>query len=62
MSSFIYPFTLKDLSICDKLIEYHKNNTEYKNIYEDWKSNIQLFNEYHRYSDNEYMKLRLKNT
>jgi len=30
MSSFIYPFTLKDLSICDKLIEYHKNNTEYK--------------------------------
>ncbi len=46
----------------DIVKENMANNTEYKNIYEDWKSNIQLFNEYHRYSDNEYMKLRLKNT
>jgi TRAP-type mannitol/chloroaromatic compound transport system substrate-binding protein len=34
-------------------------NLEYKKIYNSWKENIELFNEYHRYSDNEYMKLRL---
>ena len=28
--SFIHQFTIKDLSICDKLIQYHKDNTEYK--------------------------------
>ena len=38
------------------------NNTDYNNIYEDWKSTIELFNEYHKYSDNEYMKLRLRNS
>ena len=38
------------------------NNTDYINIYEDWKRTIELFNEYHKYSDNEYMKLRLRNS
>ena len=38
------------------------NNTDYNNIYEDWKRTIELFNEYHKYSDNEYMKLRLRNS
>jgi|TARA_R110002020_G_scaffold59151_1_gene161568 hypothetical protein len=28
--SFIHQFTINDLSICDKLIDYHKNNIEYK--------------------------------
>ena len=28
----------------------------------DWKSTIKLFNEYHKYSDNEYLKYRLKYT
>ena len=32
----------------------------YKNIYKSWLANIELFNEYHKYSDNAYMKLRLK--
>jgi len=31
MENFIYTFQLQDSSICDDLIEYHKNNTELKN-------------------------------
>ena len=31
MESFIQETMLEDISICDKLIEYHKNNIEYKN-------------------------------
>ena len=38
------------------------DNEAYKDIYESWKENITLYNEYHKYSDNEYMKLRLKYT
>ena len=30
--SFIHQFTLKDLSLCDKIIEYHKNHKEYKKL------------------------------
>ena len=37
-----------------------KNDLVYKKIYDDWKSTIKLFNEYHKYSDNEYLKYRLK--
>ena len=39
-----------------------KNDLVYKKIYDDWKSTIKLFNEYHKYSDNEYLKYRLKYT
>ena len=46
----------------DIVKENSVNNIEYKNIYEDWKNTIELFNEYHKYSDNEYMKLRLRNS
>ncbi len=42
--------------------EYSGSDIDYKNIYEDWKMTIKLFNEYHKYSDNEYMKLRLNFT
>ena len=46
-----------------KIIEENvKNNSIYKKIYDDWKSSILVFNEYHKYSDNEYLKLRLRNT
>ena len=38
------------------------DNEAYRNIYESWKENIKLYNEYHKYSDNEYMKLRLNHT
>ena len=31
MESFIQETMLEDISICDKRIEYHKNNIEYKN-------------------------------
>ena len=37
-----------------------KDSQEYRNIYKSWLANIELFNEYHKYSDNAYMKLRLK--
>ena len=30
MEDFIYKFQIQDKSLCDRLIEYHKNNTEYK--------------------------------
>ena len=30
--SFIHQFTIKDLSLCDKIIEYHKNHKEYKKL------------------------------
>ena len=44
----------------DIVKENSKNSQEYKNIYKSWLANIELFNEYHNYSDNAYMKLRLK--
>ena len=31
METFIQETMLEDTSICDQLIEYHKNNMEYKN-------------------------------
>ena len=34
----------------------------YKKIYDNWKEAIKIFNEYHKYSDNEYLKLRLNIT
>ena len=40
--------------------ENSQDSQEYKNIYKSWQENIELFNEYHHYSDNAYMKLRLK--
>ena len=30
MTTFIYKYQMKDLSLCDRLIEYHKNSYEYK--------------------------------
>ena len=30
MENFIYETMLDDVTVCDKLIEYHKNNTEQK--------------------------------
>ena len=33
-----------------------------KKIFDDWKSTIKLFNDYHKYSDNEYLKYRLNYT
>ena len=45
----------------DIIEENGKDNIVYQKIYKDWKETIKLFNEYHQYSDNEYMKLRLKN-
>jgi len=30
MENFIYKFQIQDKSLCDRLIKYHKNNTEYK--------------------------------
>ena len=38
------------------------NDIVYKKIYADWKSSINLFSEYHKYSDNEYLKYRLSYT
>ena len=29
MENFIYETMLDDVTVCDKLIEYHKNNTEH---------------------------------
>lgn len=51
---------LFNLSI-DIIKENAKNDLVYNNIYNDWSSTIKLFNEYHKFSDNEYMKLRLEN-
>ena len=42
--------------------ENAKSNPIYKKIYEDWINTISIFNEYHKFSDNEYLKLRLNNT
>ena len=39
-----------------------KNSKIYKKIYDDWRQTIAIFNEYHRYSDNEYLKIRLNYT
>ena len=36
-----------------------KNSKIYKKIYDDWRQTIVIFNEYHSYSDNEYLKIRL---
>ena len=44
----------------DIVEENSKDSEEYKNIYKSWQENIEVFNEYHQYSDNAYMKLRLK--
>ena len=44
----------------DIIEENTKDSEDYKNIYKSWLENIELFNEYHQYSDNAYMKLRLK--
>ena len=44
----------------DIVKENSKDSQEYKNIYKNWLANIELFNEYHQYSDNAYMKLRLR--
>ena len=44
------------------ILENAKNNTTYQKIYDDWKETISLFNDFHKFSDNEYMKLRLKNS
>jgi len=44
----------------DIVEENTKDSEDYKNIYKSWLENIELFNEYHQYSDNAYMKLRLK--
>jgi hypothetical protein len=30
METFIYKFYLKNINLCEELIEYHKHNTEYK--------------------------------
>jgi len=32
MENFIHTFQIQDTSICDELIEYHKNNIEFKNF------------------------------
>lgn len=45
----------------DIVKENLKDNQEYEKIYQSWQENIELFNNYHLYSDNQYMKLRLKN-
>ncbi|MBF95735.1 MAG: Monocarboxylate 2-oxoacid-binding periplasmic protein [Alphaproteobacteria bacterium MarineAlpha9_Bin4] len=42
--------------------ENAENDLIYKKIYEDWRKNISIFNSYHKFSDNEYLKLRLKFT
>ncbi len=42
--------------------ENSKNNFIYKKIYDDWKETISLFNNYHKYSDTEYLKHRLSFT
>ena len=44
----------------DIVEENTKDSEVYKNIYKSWLENIELFNEYHQYSDNAHMKLRLK--
>ena len=44
----------------DIVEENTKDSEEYKNIYKSWLENIELFNEYHQYSDSAYMKLRLR--
>ena len=41
--------------------ENTKNSLIYKKIYDDWLNTLSIFNEYHKYSDNEYLKLRLNN-
>ena len=33
MENFIYETMLEDVTVCDGLIEYHKNNTEQINKY-----------------------------
>ena len=54
-------FTYKNYKVGKSLVEENtKDSEEYKNIYKSWLENIELFNEYHQYSDNAYMKLRLK--
>ncbi len=38
-----------------------KNDPIYNDIYKDWAQTINLFNEYHKFSDIKYMSLRLQN-
>ena len=40
MENFIYKFQIKDTSLCDRLIEYHKNDKEYKSTGEVGSANI----------------------
>ena len=42
METFIQETMLEDTSICDKLIEYHKNNIEYKNAGQTTGANTQI--------------------
>ena len=42
METFIQETMLEDISICDKLIEYHKNNIEYKNAGQTTGANTQI--------------------
>ena len=61
MESFIYKFYLKDISLCDELINYHKNNNEYKTpgttqygINKNIKESIDV--PFHNTSNNQYIK------
>ena len=42
METFIQETMLEDISICDKLIEYHKNNLEYKKAGKTTGNNIKI--------------------
>ena len=46
-----------------ELLKTHdnKNDPIYNDIYKDWAQTINLFNEYHKFSDIKYMSLRLQN-
>ena len=63
IGNYSYEIVEKFFKHSKEIIEENvKNDLIYKKIYDDWKEAISVFNQYHKYSDNEYLKLRLNNT
>ncbi len=53
----------KMLSLSNEIVLENANkDPQYKKIYDSWYDAKKLFNEYHAYSDHEYLNLRIKNS
>ena len=63
IKQFSEEIVAKFFEYSEEIIKENANSNDvYNKIYSDWKDTIDLFNYFHKYSDNEYMKLRLKNS